>query len=468
VADVYNSYTGTLSAEFNGASDGSIAFTSGNDAGTYGNLVVTADRDANLVSPGTYPSNFYKVFSAYATKAVGSINVGYNQIKLIHSATGSTNSVGYVKDDLTSVPTVDVSGATLTTGTTGTYLYVSGIPYFNTGSPTVTLTGAQIYNWIGQTYQNTTTPFTIAPDTNDESTTGSVIASQTKTYSNLDGATTFLSSGVPKANTGKDSGNKYTIGAQTINVAPASTAAVQTIKLSASNVNGTSATATVAKKIQVFTSTPSGFVETSITAPTGATVGKRIVIAGATGANPTFSNSTNYYTGNAWTGAVAIAGTDEAVVRWNQLKWFNTDLSTGYLPVGPNLNAGRTSGNQYFRGAFTKGSLQNFNVTFTGKISGLYFAAPGTAISTASTLNGWINASLSYAGSGVPGAGSGGNGSNGCAITVADRVPTGSVVSGTTYRFTLGSENLANAYGNQLLFCIVLASSDYVTSWSFS
>jgi len=468
VADAYNSYTGTLSAEFNGATDGSISFTSGNDAGTYGNLVVTSDRDANLVSPSTYPSNFYKVFSAYATKAVGSISTGYNQVKLIHSVTGSTNAVGYVKDDVTSVPTVDVSSATLTTGTAGTYLYVSGIPYFNTGSPTVVLAGAQIYNWIGQTYQNTTTPFTIAPDTNDESTTGSVIVSQTKTYSNLDGATTFLSGGVPKANTGKDTGNRYTIGSQTINVAPASTMAVQTIKYSATNVNGTSATATVAKKIQVFTSTPSGFVETSITAPSGATTAKRIAIAGATGANPTFSNSTNYYTSNAWSGAVTVAGTDEAVVRWNQLKWFNTDLSTGYLPVGPNLNSGRTGGNQYFRGAFTRGSLQNFNVTFTGKISGLFFAAPGTAISTASTLNGWINASLSYAGSGVPGAGAGGNGSNGCAITVADRVPTGSVVSGTTYRFTLGSENLANAFGNQMLFCIVLASGDYVTSWSFS
>lgn len=468
VSDVYNSYTGTLTNELNGSDDGNIAFTSGDNAGTYGNLVVTLDRDAHVPSPATYPSNFYKVFSAYATKAIASVTAGYNEIKLSHSATGNTNPVGFVKDDVTSVPTVDVSSATLTTGTAGTYLYISGVPYFNTGSPTVSLAGAQIYNWIGQTYQNTTTPFSIAPDTNDESTTGNVITSQTKTYANLDGATTFLSSGIPKANTGKDSSNKYTIGSQTISVAPASTMAVQTIKYSATNVNGTSATATVAKKIQVFTSTPSGFVETSITAPAGATTAKRILITGATGANPTFSNTTNYYTGSAWTGAVTIAGTDEAVVRWNQLKWFNTDLSTGYLPVGPNLNSGRTSGNQYFRGAFTKGSLQNFNVTFTGKISGLYFAAPGTAISTASTLNGWINASLSYAGSGVPGAGAGGNGSNGCAITVADRVPTGSVVSGTTYRFTLGSENLANAYGNQLLFCIVLASGDYITSWSFS
>ena len=469
VGDVYNSYTGTLTNEFNGVDDGAIAFTSSDNSGTYGNLVVTLDRDAHVPSPATYPSDFYKVFSSYATKAISSVSTGYNQIKLVHSTTGNTNPVGFVKDDLTSVPTVDVSSATLTTGTAGTYLYISGIPYFNTGSPTITLAGAQIFNWIGQTYQNTTTPFSIAPDTNDESTTGNVIASQTKTYSNLDGATTFLSTGIPKANTGKDSGTKYTIGSQSINVAPASTSAVQTIKYSATNVNGTSATATVAKKIQVFTATPSGFVETSI--PYGATTAKRIVISGATGANPTYNNATNYYLNNAWSGAVTIAGTDEAVVRWNQLKWFNTDLS-GYLPVGPNLNSGRTSGNQYFRGAFSKTLVQNFRVTITGKISGLFFAVPGTTIDTASTLNGWIDASITYDGAGVPGAGAGGNGSNGCASTPGDRVPLGSVISGTTYNMTLGSVSTGTAIsgstGNQVLFSIVLASGDYITSWSFS
>ena len=468
LSDVYNSYTGTLTTEFNGVDDGAIAFTSSDNAGTYGNLVVTLDRDAHVPSPATYPSNFYKVFSAYATKAISPVSIGYNQIKLTHSTTGNTNPVGYVKDDLTSVPTVDVSGATLTTGTAGTYLYISGVPYFNTGSPTVSLAGAQIYDWIGQTYRNTTSPFTITPDTNDESTTGNVIVSQTKTYTNLDGATTFLTSGIPNADTGKDSSNKYTIGSQTINVAPASTAAVQTIKYSATNVNGTSATATVAKKIQVFTSAPSGFVETSI--PYGATTAKRIVITGATGANPTYNSATNYYLNNAWSGAVTIAGTDEAVVRWNQLKWFNTDLSTGYLPVGPNLNSGRTSGNQYFRGSFSKALVQNFRITITGKISGLFFAVPGTTIDTASTLNGWINASVTYDGAGVPGAntGAGGNGSNGCASTPADRVPLGSVISGTSYNMTLGSISTSNSTGNQVLFSIVLASGDYITSWSFS
>jgi hypothetical protein len=77
---------------------------------------------------------------------------------------------------------------------------------------------------------------------------------------------------------------------------------------------------------------------------------------------------------------------------------------------------------------------------------------------------------VQYAGAGVPGAntGAGGNGSNGCALTGADRISTGSVISGTTYRLTLGSENLSNATGGQLLFSIALASGDYITSLSFS
>ena len=53
-----------------------------------------------------------------------------------------------------------------------------------------------------------------------------------------------------------------------------------------------------------------------------------------------------------------------------------------------------------------------------------------------------------YAGAGVPGAntGSGGNGGNGCALTGADVIPTGSY--DFSYTMTLGSENMSNANNN--------------------
>jgi hypothetical protein len=474
----YNGDSGYLRAFVNGSEEGNITLTTGSQVGTNDSLVLSAESDYNLLdATGTattfglsiYSPSLYKGFTAKVSKTNSALTVGVNNFKLSHTETGNTNIVEFVKDDVTSVPTVDVSVATISNATNGTYRYVSGIPYYNTGSPTITLTGANIYNWIGQTYRNTSTPFQIEAGTNDESTTGNVIATQTKTYSNLDGAVTFLSGGIPKANTGNTSSNQYTIGSQTINVAGvASVAAVQTIKFLATNVNGNSAYATHSRKIQVFTATPSGFVEDNITCtiPVGATPNsnpaKRIVISSASGATPAYVSATNYYTGGLWSGAVTVAGTDEAIVRFNQLKNFATDLSTGYLPVGPDLSTGRT-GTQYFRGAFVRASKSGFNVTITGKISGLRFAIPGVTDSLPFATNGWLNAGVAYFGAGVAG-----QNDSGCAD--GSVVPTGSVISNATYKITFGEASTSSPgnTGNQVLFSIALASGDYITSWSFS
>ena len=474
----YNGDSGYLRAFVNGSEDGNIELTSSNNAGTNGSLVLSAESDYNLLNAtgsaiafgvSIYSPGLYKGFTAKVSKTNSALSVGVNNFKLSHTATGNTNIVEFVKDDVTSVPTVDVSVATISNATNGTYRYVSGIPYYNTGSPTITMTGANIYNWIGQTYRNTATPFQIEAGTNDESTTGNVISTQTKTYSQLDGAVTFLSSGIPNSNTGNTSSNQYTIGSQTINVAGvASVAAVQTIKFLATNVNGNSAYATHTKKIQVFTATPSGFVEDNITCtiPVGAVpnsnAAKRIVISGASGSTPAYVTATNYYTSGLWTGAVTVAGTDEAIVRFNQLKNFATDLSTGYLPVGPDLSTGR-SGTQYFRGAFVRASKSGFNVTITGKISGLRFAIPGVTDSLPYATNGWLDANQSYFGAGVAG-----ENDSGCAD--GSVVPTGSVISGATYKITFGEGSTSSPgnTGNQVLFSIALASGDYITSWSFS
>lgn len=153
------------------------------------------------------------------------------------------------------------------------------------------------------------------------------------------------------------------------------------------------------------------------------------------------------------------------MTRFGNLKPFTTDLSTGYLPVGPNLavTGGRTS-TQYFRGAWARTGRNSWNVTITGKISGLYFAVPGTSIDTLPfTANGWLDANVSYFGSGVAGALS-----SGCASSTP--VPYSQTISGTTYGITLGtgSTSAAGSTGNQVLFSIALGPSDYVTSWSFS
>ena len=52
----------------------------------------------------------------------------------------------------------------------------------------------------------------------------------------------------------------------------------------------------------------------------------------------------------------------------------------------------------------------------------------------------------------------GGNGGNGCALTGADVIPTGTGINGA-YTMTLGSENSSNATGNNVLVRIALAAS---------
>ena len=197
---------------------------------------------------------------------------------------------------------------------------------------------------------------------------------------------------------------------------------------------------------------------------------------GLSGDTPAFSPSTNFYTSDAWSGAETVAGTDEAVVRWGSAKHFTTDLSTGYLPVGPDLNTGR-SGTQYFTFAFQRQAAANFDIALTAPagVAGVWIALPGSTIDATvlgvgptSTINGWIDCTIQYNGAGVPGAdtGAGGNGSNGCALTGADIIPTGTAISNVSYTQTFGEQNMSNSTGNNVLVRIAVSSGQSITAVS--
>ena len=136
------------------------------------------------------------------------------------------------------------------------------------------------------------------------------------------------------------------------------------------------------------------------------------------------------------------------------------------MPAGPDLVTGR-SGAQYFTFAFRRATMANFDIALNGEISGLWVGLPGTAIDSSSTINGWIDGTIQYAGAGIPGAdtGNGGNGSNGCALTGADVIPTGTSIN-ASYTMTLGSENSSNSTGNNVIVRIKLESGDSLTSIS--
>jgi len=475
--------TGTLSAFVNNTASGNVTFTTGgNTVGTVGALIVSADRDLHVANAAV-PTGFYKVFSATISNTLASLGTGYNDFQLRHTVSGNTNTVGMVKDNLNSAPTLITSNVAMAGNVNGTFAYISGIPYYSsTGSPSITVATVELQNFTGQTFRSAD-PFTLAAGSAIEGT-GSIIATQTKSLAQIDGPSTMLTGSNVKANTGISS--NYTMGNVNVLINGAVNA-VANVTATIFNVVGTSTTVQLPTKIQVNATANTGISEGNIAV--SATLGSvytdnalRITGFGAAANTPAFSGATNYYTGNVWSGVQTVAGTAEAVDRYGVVKHFVTNLSTGYLPVGPDLATGR-SGLQYFTFAFRRATMANFDIrlTTTTGIAGMWIAAPGTTIDTGgfssptpgfpgptSTLDGWLSCSLQYNGSGVPGASiaGGGNGSNGVALTGADVVPLNSAIANVGYTMTLGSQNSSNSTGNNILVRIALSSGQTITALS--
>ena len=470
----YNGIAGTLKAFVDGSEDGSITLTTGNNVGTSGGLDLHADVDFyNFDASGssvtaaqrTFAPGLYHGLKAKISKST--LSPGAHTYKLSHSATGNTAVVQFVEDSLTGTPVINCVSTTVTQNSAGTLAYVSGIPYY-TNDAVLNVAGVLMSNVAGQTYRNTTSPFQIVSGTNTESDSGGAINSQSKTYSQII-PSALLNGGYPKANTGLTA--NVTLETFQVTVAGGGRN-VEGLGLYGKNVNGNGTTLQMANtQIQAYNGNSSGVNETAISVADALGAGfdddgKRIKVSWS-GATPAFSNSTNYYTGNAWTGSQTIAGTDEAVVRFGTLKHYTTNLSTGFLPVGPNLNTGR-SGRQYFTFAFRRTTMANFNLTMSGKVSTMHIAAPNTAIDSTSDSNGWLNCGTTYGGAGTPGANTtaGGNGSDGCAFNAGDVVADGTTYSNKEFTFTLGDQNATGAFGNQILVRIGLDSDDSITSMS--
>ena len=474
VNNAYNGVTGTLQATINGTSRGTKAFsTATGENGTFTSLVVSGQLDANdSISSSTYPTGLYQTFDAKITQALASYTVGVNDERLEHTTTGNTNYVAIVYDDVTSTPSIESGAGTLAEGTGGTKRYVSGIPYYNSGSPTVSLTGVQVNNLTGQAYSDVSNPVEIDTGANQESTTSAGTVNTDYSYATVDGASTMLTGGIPNVDVGVASA--YTLGSLTVPITSSSVRTVDRIKVRARNCNGVGSYVENATNINVHKSAQSGISEIAIVASDSLGSGfdddavRVFDFSSATTDTPSYTGSTNFYTNSPYTEASdpGVEGTREATIRLGILKHDVTDYSSGYLPVGPDRSA--DTGTQYFTFAFRRTVMGNFDLNITSSgVTGVWIAAPGSAIDAASGLNGWIKADTTYGGSGVPGSdtGNGGNGSDGCAFTSGDRIAPNTSLSGG-YTMTLGSENATNSTGNVVLVRIALASGQSVTGLS--
>jgi hypothetical protein len=145
------------------------------------------------------------------------------------------------------------------------------------------------------------------------------------------------------------------------------------------------------------------------------------------------------------------------------LKHDQTNYSTGYLPVGPDLSSGR-SGTQYFTFKFVRTDVSKFDITYAGNIAGMWVALPGSVIDSSSGANGWINMTQAYAGAGYPGINSPGNGSDGCSLggAVVPNVTTASVSKTCTF----GTVSSSSTADNEIYIRIALIAGQTVTGLS--
>ena len=139
----------TVTASINASASGARTFTTtegGANNGTFTRLITTDHKDYDQVD-SSYPQRLYLVADAKITQDLADYSVGLSAQRLESSAGGNTGYVHVLKDDVTATPTTTIG--TVAEGTQGTYRYVSGVPYYNSGSPTVTVTGTTIEDFTG-------------------------------------------------------------------------------------------------------------------------------------------------------------------------------------------------------------------------------------------------------------------------------------------------------------------------------
>ena len=476
----YDAAAGTLSAVVNNNANGTVTFDGTNNAGTYTSLVVTEEEDYNLLNAtgsatsfnsSIYHPGLYTGFKAKVSASAAGIPMGINSFQLSHSTTGDTPVIEFVKDDITTIPTV-VLGA-LAENVGGTKRYISGIPYYNTGSPSIVVSGTTISSWVGQAYSSLDV-VTITSASNVEGTTSNSINFNQYSFAQVDAVVSFLTNGIPNKNTGN--GVAVTIGDLVVPITTSSVRTIDHIGINAYNVIGNAWHTPAVTALQVHTAAQSGISEIAIAVSDslGATYNDDAVrvfdFSAATTNTPAIPAATNFYTNSVYTEAAdpGVEGTQEATIRLGKIVNNVVDYSTGFLPVGPNRSG--DTGIQYITIAFRRSVVANFNINITSTgVSGVWIAAPGTTIDNTSTINGWLECGTQYGGAGVPGAntGNGGNGSDGCASTGGDIIATNTALSGS-YTMTLGTENLTNATNNVALVRIALSSNQKITALSIT
>lgn len=451
VTNVGPGSTGTVSAYVNGVPNGNVTLTGTNSNTTNGNIYVYNVQDYHNVSSAIAPG-FWTVFSTYATAGAG-VPAGWNRAYIYDSGTASqTNNITWYYDaSTTGTPVFSNTSIVLLSNSVS---YSSGIPHFNT-STTFKIKG-NVSNLSGDLYL--ASPF--------GTTSGGAFATPTvPTYSSF----------VPSISTPLTRNFVTSSYFETVaNIASGFGSSSSGPSVSFTNPYATGSSGTISPGVTVLykTGTGNAIEETSIPVAaslgTGSGNGYRIVNpdSGTAADNPVYTGSEA-----TWNSQTSTLLSTDATVVASVLKNDVTNYSAGYLPVGPNLSSGRNA-NQYFTFKFIRAAVSKFDIALTTNgtsagIAGIWVAVPGSNIdTTAAPTNGWINMAVSYAGSGVPGTGTGGNGSAGCSTGGA--VPINTTITGGSYTCTFGTSSSSGTATNEIYVRIKLTSGQSISSLSIA
>ena len=430
--------SGNVQVIVNGVATGYRNMTPGNNNnGTYGQLIITLNQDYSVLSGGS--GGFWSSFSAQGSGA--NAVAGWNQVYLTDSAGANTNAVSWYYDN--NNPGAPVWSNSSIALTTNSATFSSTVPHLNSSSAW-RLVG-NVAKLSGDTYYSSDTFITGAA--------GGAISTPTSVTYTQAGVTTPLT-----RNAYVSSGSAYftTTAAGVAGFGSSSSGPSMTVFNSYSSAaQSFSPGVTVLYK----TGTTTQIEETSLTnSLTGTPSTFRIANPGSTD-TPTYTGSEAAF--NSQTGPFY---TYDATVVAAVLKFDQTNYSTGYQPVGPNLSGQGSS--QYFTFKFAKSAVSKFDITYSGTIAGLWVALPGSSLDSTSTLNGWLDLSTAYGGAGKPGAntGAGGNGSNGA--STGGTATLNSAVSNKAVTATFGTETSTNSTGNEIYVRIKLTSGQSVTALS--
>jgi len=424
----------------NNASFGTRTMTAGaTNAGSYGDLRIITNVDYASTGAISYANFWYSA----NVNATGTVANGWNTVYITDTGGVKTANATWYYDN--SAPGTPTFASPSIVPLVPSLTYSSTVPHYNSSS-TFRL-GVDVSKLSGDMYPASDTFFT--------GTAGGAFGAPTSNTYTAVGITTpvvrnlYVTSGSATVN------STSTIIAGFGSSATGPSVTVDNSYSTASQVFTTALANTVLYK----TGTASAMEETSVTfgttVGTGSGLAARIINPGTTD-TPTYTASAALFNSQSST----LTANDATIVA-STLKHDQTNYSTAYLPAGPNLSTGRT-GSQYFTFKFVRTSVSKFDVKFTGTIAGLWVALPGSVIDSTSSINGWMDMSTAYAGSGHPGVNTGGNGSNGCAL--GGNAVLNTLVTNGSYTCTFGDVSSSSTATNEIYVRIKLTSGQTVSA----